>query len=317
MFRLRNVELHFFLLLCISNIIQKPITFGTAFSWGVQKISTSTGGRGHGQVLISALEAHPRNRSTSASSQTNKGLGVTSSLISQLAIIALKLRLPDKSSTVNCDVTASSSDVLMKGEVGPVTVSGKRWSSRLGLTCRAIKATVQTCNLDIASILSKRKLVLTTPALGDALIALDDNDFGNFITHPLVKPPAPIDSSSDGVIRLMKEGVTIDTNHKGGAVLFEATFEGNVWICALTRGQSGGAVIDVSPKKGKGDESKEILSQKISKSLTTFFNELVFELDGTYLSFNDMKVTEKGKNPSVMFSLSIKVRKFPSPGLEF
>jgi len=278
-------------------------------------MSTSKGVQRHGQVFISTLDAHPRNRNSSVSPQTNKGLGVTSSLISQLAIIALKLRLPDKTSTVKCDVTASSSDVLMKGEVGPVTVSGKRWSSPLGLTCRAIKATVQTCNLDIASILSRRKLVLTTPALGDALIALDNNDFGNFITHPLVKPPAPIDSLTDGQIKLMKEGVVIDTELNGGAVLFQATFEGDVWSCALTRSQSGGVVIDVSPKNG--NESKEIMSRKISASLTPFFNELVFELDGTYLSFKDMMVTKKGKTPSVMFSLAIKVRKFPSPGLEF
>jgi hypothetical protein len=30
-----------------------------------------------------------------------------------------------------------------------------------------------------------------------------------------------------------------------------------------------------------------------------------------------MMVTGKGKEPTVMFSLNIKVRKFPSPGLEF
>ena len=45
--------------------------------------------------------------------------------------------------------------------------------------------------------------------------------------------------------------------------------------------------------------------------------EPVVELDGTFLSFGDMMMTNKGKEPSVMLALSILVRKFPSPGLEF
>ena len=44
---------------------------------------------------------------------------------------------------------------------------------------------------------------------------------------------------------------------------------------------------------------------------------MVFELDGTYLSFRDMMVTDKGEAPSVMLALNIKVRKLPSPGIDF
>ena len=87
---------------------------------------------------------------------------LTSSLVSQLAVVALKLRLQDQSG-VKCDVTASSSDLLLKGKVGPVTVKGRGWQSRLGLTCRAIEATVDSCDLDIGRVISSQKLVLTTP----------------------------------------------------------------------------------------------------------------------------------------------------------
>lgn len=87
---------------------------------------------------------------------------ITSSLVSNLAVVALKTRL--KSQThVGCDVTASSSDVLLKGEVGPVRVTGRSWSSNLGLTCRAIDATVDRCSLDTGRIMSNQKLVLTVP----------------------------------------------------------------------------------------------------------------------------------------------------------
>ena len=88
--------------------------------------------------------------------------GITGGLISNLAIVALKMRLKDQAH-VGCDVTASSSDILLKGQVGPVTVKGRGWKSRLGLTCRAIEATVDKCLLDVGRIVSNQKLVLTTP----------------------------------------------------------------------------------------------------------------------------------------------------------
>ena len=88
--------------------------------------------------------------------------GVTSSLVSQLAVAALKLRLADQSA-VKCDVTADASDLLMRGRVGPVSVRGRGWRSQLGLSCRAIDATVNRCDLDMGVMMSRRKLVLTTP----------------------------------------------------------------------------------------------------------------------------------------------------------
>eukprot|EP00545_Synedropsis_sp_CCMP1620_P014775 CAMPEP_0119026048 /NCGR_PEP_ID=MMETSP1176-20130426/34761_1 /TAXON_ID=265551 /ORGANISM="Synedropsis recta cf, Strain CCMP1620" /LENGTH=126 /DNA_ID=CAMNT_0006981693 /DNA_START=19 /DNA_END=395 /DNA_ORIENTATION=+ len=74
--------------------------------------------------------------------------GVTSGLISNLAEMALRLRLTDQTG-VKCNVSLTSSDLLLRGRVGPVTVKGRGWASRLGLTCRAIEATVDTCELDV------------------------------------------------------------------------------------------------------------------------------------------------------------------------
>lgn len=86
---------------------------------------------------------------------------VTSTLISQLAIAALKLRLHTQTH-VDCDVTASPSTVF-RGQIGPVTVKGRGWGSRLGLTCRVIEATVDQCDLDMGRVVSNRKLVLNVP----------------------------------------------------------------------------------------------------------------------------------------------------------
>jgi hypothetical protein len=88
--------------------------------------------------------------------------GVTSSLISQLAVAALKLRLHAQTH-ISCDVSATSSNLFLKGQVGPVTVRGRGWASRLGLTCRVIEATVEQCDLDMGRVLANQKLVLNVP----------------------------------------------------------------------------------------------------------------------------------------------------------
>lgn len=49
--------------------------------------------------------------------------------------------------------------------MGPVTVKGRGWRSSLGLTCRAIEATVDECQLDMGRVLANQKLVLTTPGM--------------------------------------------------------------------------------------------------------------------------------------------------------
>ena len=160
-FQLRNVALVCLCSLMLRTVNNRVSAFcGKNQSFGSQVVvSQSSIGSKKLQWKNSKLNARSNDR-RSASSETG---GVTSSLISQLAIIALKLRLPEKTSTVQCDVTATSSDLLMRGQVGPVTVRGKKWKSPLGLTCRVIEATVQSCNLDMTSVLARRKLVLTTP----------------------------------------------------------------------------------------------------------------------------------------------------------
>lgn len=253
------------------------------------------------------------------------GSGVTSTLISKLAVVALKLRLAAHTG-VKCDVTATSSDLLLKQQVGPVTVKGRGWQSPLGLTCRAIEATVQQCDLDMSAVITRQKLILTTPAKGDAMIAMNGQDFSSFITHPLMKPPQVKDDAAAQAspkISFVKDGVKIDTNT--GSVIFYLMYDGHKYRCDLRRGpdQSARAIIDVSPSEEFSPaDIRDETSRMLTDSISRFFNELVFELDGTFLSFRDMMVTEKGSGgdaggASVMLALDITVRKFPSPGLAF
>jgi len=264
-------------------------------------------------------------------SDSNQGSGVTSAVISQLAVAALKLRLAESSSVV-CDVTASSANLLLQGRVGPIVVKGKRWASPMGLTCRAIEASVAICYLDVTAIVSRRKLVLIEPAIGDAMVAFNSHDFGNFITHPLLKPPPVSDGNS---ILFQQDGVkivpeTLDGLTSGGYIIFHALCLGQRWKCRLQRGSLTNDVdgtisniqsrvhVDVEPAvlTTDGIHSETLVFQRsaseIAPILTNFFNTLVFNLDGTYLTIKDLMINGKGIAPTVLLALHITVKKFPS-----
>lgn len=164
------------------------------------------------------------------------------------------------------------------------------------------------------------------------MIALNAQDFGNFITHPLLKPPQLGAASSSvggggggGGQRptFLKENTYIDATL--GTVIFYSQYAGRTWQCTLQRSNNN-ALVTVEPASRSPDSNSNIsdcdsaddsLATELSMTLTDFFNNLVYELDGTFLSYRDMLVTDKGAAPSVMLALNILVRKFPSPGVDF
>jgi hypothetical protein len=161
------------------------------------------------------------------------------------------------------------------------------------------------------------------------MVALTAEDFGNFVTHPLMKPPCPPTIGDDAVaaanlnLTFLKEGVVVDPNE--GTVSFYGMCDKKKWKFSLQKGTDARnkAIIQAAPadedeqQQGPSLERTEALSKALSETSTKFFSEMVFELDGTFLSFEDMALTAKGSEPSVLLKLSILVRKFPSPGLEF
>jgi hypothetical protein len=241
---------------------------------------------------------------------------VSSGLISQLAVIALKLRLA-RQTDVSCDVTSNPFD-LMRGRVGPVTVSGLGWASAKGLTCRSIEAQVDSCELDIQKVFTDQKLRLTVPAEGKAVITLNAQDFSNFITHPLMAPPTIKGNDFTGEISFIPEGTRIDPSN-GGSVHFHTDFHGQQWKCMLKGTDKNGqrASIGVAPVTKPTNDDWKLAARQLSQSLSEFFNKMVFELDGTYLSFRDMSVATDVSDPSVTLFLDIRVKKFPSKGLDF
>jgi len=235
----------------------------------------------------------------------NIGTGLSSGLISSLAEVALKLRLNTQTS-VNCIVNSSDQN-LFRGKVGPVTVKGRGWGSRLGLTCRAIEATVDECDLDIGRVIRDQKLRLGSPAMGKAMVALDPVDFGNFITHPLMKNQQAIEFS--------KDGVSMDA--AAGTVTFYGNYQNQQWKFIMSRSSAEEkAQIQVENISEDVVLEDDTLTSHLSQAMSDFFNKMVFELDGVFLTFRDMQLTPT-KNGLLMLKLAIKVRKFPSPGLDF
>jgi hypothetical protein len=239
---------------------------------------------------------------------------LSSGLISQLAVVALKARLAEHQ-TVDCHVSANPTDLLF-GRVGPVTVNGRSWKSGLGLTCRAIEASVESCELDPRRIWKDQKLVLTEPAKGAAMIALNADDFGNFITHPRMQSPK-IESLPNAKVQFLKEGIAI--NASTGVVSFYTQVEGVRCRCLLQRSANSQssqskAFVSVVPASKEADDAT---ARQLELALGRFFNDMVFELDGTFLSFRDLMVTGTGPAPSLMLSLGIRVHKFPSRDLAF
>ena len=146
------------------------------------------------------------------------------------------------------------------------------------------------------------------------MVALNHVDFGNFITHPLMKPPGLTENGGEGV-EFLKDEISIDP--KTGTVTFKGSYMGESWRCTLQRGSDQQkALVTVSPESSQSLHLQSA-AQDLTVVISAFFNEMVFELDGTFLTFRDMMVTDKGDAPSVMLALSIEVKKFPSPGLAF
>lgn len=138
---------------------------------------------------------------------------------------------------------------------------------------------------------------------------MDKNDFGNFLVHPLIQSTVPNN------LQFRSDNVTIDP--AAGSVKFDAVLDNDIWRCTLTRGTKGKprAIVAVTPPHNLLGSDK--LAETLSKDVSLYFNEIIFELDGVFFNLRDMMVTDKGTSPSVMLNLGIKVVKFPTRNLAF
>jgi hypothetical protein len=221
---------------------------------------------------------------------------LSSEVISQMATLAIKNRL-SRHNDVSVEISNPADLLLLQGRVGPATVKGTGWRTSRGLSCREVEASVERCQLDVSRMLSERKIALTRPAQGKALVTLDATDFANLITHPRV-------NLAGGNIRFLKEGVKIDS--RTGAVTFFATdalsSNSNKWKCQLNKSAENKVVIQVSA----GDSQKQ--NHDSSAGLAFSITDVTLDLGGVAVNLTDFSCAKGG---TVRLAFNLQIQRFP------
>jgi hypothetical protein len=122
--------------------------------------------------------------------------------------------------------------------------------------------------------------------------------------------------------QFLKDNIAIDAmrNH---VTFYGKSHDGTLYKCILSRSANSGASVQVYPSSSTQDTSGNTAtrSQELATNLTRFFNQLVLELDGTYLNFHDFRINASRSSGSdtatLVLALSIEVHKLPSRGSAF
>ena len=114
-------------------------------------------------------------------------------------------------------------------------------------------------------------------------------------------------------LKFLKD-VIIDS--KTSSITFSTKFLNSDWKCVLTR-STNEAMVQVSPSSKINNMTTEEIANttsQLSTIVTKYFNSLIFDLEGTFVSYKDMALNGEGE---VILELNILVKKFPSRKLKF
>ncbi|WP_218079321.1 LmeA family phospholipid-binding protein [Anthocerotibacter panamensis] len=197
---------------------------------------------------------------------------LTTELLSSLTTLGLKTCLAGHE-TVSVRIVSKNFLHLLTGGVDEVEVHGKGWQSPRGVTCRAIAVRTGALMVDVRAVLSG-KIVLKNPAPASAQLALNRQDFNNFLKSPL------LDKSLN---RLVVEGEPVTDLHA------ERMEEGTLWVS----GQWGSERPDFELQAGR--DGKAVVTRghaRLSQSLQEFFNNMVIDLHGLELRMDSFAVRD-------------------------
>jgi hypothetical protein len=158
-------------------------------------------------------------------------------------------------------------------------------------------------------------ITFRNPARGRAVLSLTARDFSNFLVHPLLGV-APLPS---GAFTFERDYCTLDPAR--AAVYFSGVWHGEHVIVEARQpvpfGRIEVAVADAPRLTPRGAET-------LSADMTRYFNEVVLEMDGTFLSFSDMRVGGGGGGgsddvyggggePTIQVTVDLTVHRVPNP----
>ena len=230
--------------------------------------------------------------------------------ISSVAEAALKTPLVLKSyGSVRVVIDAPIEAAIARGEVRRVEITGTAWSSPRSLTCRNIEFIVdEPCALDVEAAVGMRGILLKRPARGSARLTFDSSDFGNFLSHPLLRAAAAARRDEGG----------FDFVFEGGETARVCGDEGYLEYSGVVGGSGERRTIRMRPMEGSRVDAHLVgadADETFERSMASFFERLVIDLEGTELRYRDMTIDPA--RSTVDFELDLCVRKFPSPNIQF
>ena len=231
--------------------------------------------------------------------------------ISSVAEAALKTPLVLKSyGSVRVAIDAPIEAAIARGEVRRVEITGTAWSSPRSLTCRNIEFIVdEPCALDVEAAVGMRGILLKRPARGSARLTFDSSDFGNFLSHPLLRAAAAAARRDEG---------GFDFVFEGGETARVCGDEGYLEYSGVVGGSGERRTIRMRPMEGSRVDARLVgadADETFERSMASFFERLVIDLEGTELRYRDMTIDPA--RSTVDFELDLCVRKFPSPNIQF
>ena len=231
--------------------------------------------------------------------------------ISSVAEAALKTPLVLKSyGSVRVVIDAPIEAAIARGEVRRVEITGTAWSSPRSLTCRNIEFIVdEPSALDVEAAVGMRGILLKRPARGSARLTFDSSDFGNFLSHPLLRAAAAAARRDEG---------GFDFVFEGGETARVCGDEGYLEYSGVVGGSGERRTIRMRPMEGSRVDAHLVgadADETFERSMASFFERLVIDLEGTELRYRDMTIDPA--RSTVDFELDLCVRKFPSPNIQF
>lgn len=250
-------------------------------------------------------------------------------ILAEQALVQFEMAAASSSSSAHESSVAAATADLWRGKIGPLSLKGRCWQTKKGLSCRALEVSVSSFELDMPAMVHRQKIVIRSHGAGRVVLALDARDVGNFLTHAKRRPPLPVVRSvgeRPQIVLKKKQRQQQDCGHddsividsRRGTMEFSVKCAGRTFGCTL---KPSGEKICVSvvpcPSSTNDDDdarhkiSTDELAAELSDSLTKFCNEFRAEVNGTWLSFRDMIIVASSKGTSEQASVMVAVDILP------
>ncbi|CAM9233199.1 unnamed protein product [Discosporangium mesarthrocarpum] len=230
--------------------------------------------------------------------------GMTSSIIETVATSILNLALANpRQASVRCTINSNTMD-LIQGNLEEAKVDGSNWATPMGMTIRTIDLVLEGMKIKPQDVF-RGKISFKCPAKGRALLSLDAADFGNFLVHPLLR----VADLPSGQFRFLRQNTELDPGT--GRTIFCGFWHDQPVVMEACQPERFGKIYVRVAEMGR---LTPLGCKTLGREMTEFFNTVTLDLDGTQVSFSDMRT---GYNHSgeerLRVTVDVTVHRLPNP----